>query len=422
MKSDIKRDYDVVIIGGGAAGMAAATEAVAKGLHCALLDREESLGGILYQCIHNGFGIHEFKEELTGPEYAERYVEVIRKSDIDVYVESTVVDIGVTEGKKSVIAYSRIYGVLRLTCRAIILAMGCRERNRGNIGTAGTRPSGIFTAGFAQRLINIDGYVPGKSVVIMGSGDIGLIMARRLTWIGSKVRGVIEILPYPSGLSRNISQCLNDFGIPLYLSHLVTRICGHDRVEGVAVSPLSDGKADEKKAFFLECDTILLSVGLIPENELSKKMGVVINHDTQGPFVDAHYMTSVDGVFACGNVLHVHDLVDYVSQEAKRCTDFVAAYITSALPDSPQGTVRAGSNVIYVVPNRFRFEQDNIFFFRPFIVKNNVTLSVSLNGKEIKTKKLLHVQPSEMIQLPLKQEELEGGRSGNDDVLDISIQ
>jgi thioredoxin reductase len=422
MKADIMRDYDVLIIGGGAAGMAAATQVAANGFKSALIDREDYLGGILYQCIHNGFGIHEFKEELTGPEYAERYIRAITQSDIDVYVGSTVVEIDAVQKKKTVIAYSSSYGVLRFTCRAIILSMGCRERNRGNIGTAGTRPSGIFTAGFAQRLINIDGYVPGKNVVIMGSGDIGLIMARRLTWIGSKVQGVIEILPYPSGLSRNISQCLNDFGIPLYLSHSVTRICGQDRVEGVEVSPLVDGKVDEESAFFMPCDTILLSVGLIPENELSKKMGISINHDTQGPFINAHYMTSIDGVFACGNVLHVHDLVDFVSEESKRCADFVAAYITSSLPVSSQGTVRAGSNVIYVVPNKFSVKQDNIFFFRPFIVKNNVALSVSLNGKVIKTKKLLHVQPSEMIQLILKQEDLMGGPLEKDDVLDLSLQ
>ncbi|MBN1697708.1 MAG: FAD-dependent oxidoreductase [Spirochaetales bacterium] len=415
--------YDAVIIGGGAAGMAAAVRCAEKGLECAIVDREETLGGILYQCIHNGFGIHEFREELTGPEYAERYVgEIGRRAAVDVFLNSTVVGIDAGTPKKRVIVYSPFYGVLVLTAPAVILCMGCRERNRGNIGTAGTRPSGIFTAGLAQRLINIEGYVPGRNAVIMGSGDIGLIMARRMTWIGAKVSGVTEILPYPSGLSRNISQCLNDFNIPLYLSHLVTGIFGRDRVAGVEVAPLVDGKADHKRAFSIECDTILLSVGLIPENELSKEIGVAINQDTHGPYVDANYMTSVEGVFACGNVLHVHDLVDFVSEESRRCADCVARYLTSEGPPPSQGTVKAGPNVIYVVPNKFHYQKDTILFFRPFIVKNNVMLSVSLNGKVVRTKKLLHVQPSEMVRTILKPADVEKADPGDHNVVEISLR
>lgn len=414
--------YDVVVIGAGAAGMAAALTLAEKGIKTALIDREDHLGGILLQCIHNGFGIHEFKQELTGPEYAEKYINEIKKSDIDVYLNTTVVEMVREKKKKTVTAYSARYGVLRIHCQAIVLAMGCRERNRGNIGTAGTRPSGIFTAGLAQRLINIDGYVPGKNVVIIGSGDIGLIMARRCTWIGSKVHGVVEILSYPSGLSRNISQCLNDFKIPLYLSHIVTKIYGDNRVEGVNIAPLVNGIPDSSRSFSIECDTILLSVGLIPENELSKEMGVTINYDTGGPYVDAHFMTNMEGIFACGNVLHVHDLVDFVSEEAKTCAGYVYGYIKNTLTKINQGNVTAGSNVIYVVPNKYAAAKENVFYLRPFIVKNNATLILSSRGNVLKKKKLLHIQPSEMIRFTVKQEEIKKALPAPGASLDISIQ
>ncbi|MBN2534611.1 MAG: FAD-dependent oxidoreductase [Spirochaetales bacterium] len=411
--------YDAVVIGAGAAGMAAALTLAGKGVKTALIDREDHLGGILMQCIHNGFGIHEFKQELTGPEYAEKYINLLEKSDVDIYLNTTVVEMVQEEKMKFITAYSGRYGVLRISCRAIILAMGCRERNRGNLGIAGTRPSGIFTAGFAQRLINIDGYVPGKNIVIIGSGDIGLIMARRCTWIGSKVHGVVEILSYPSGLSRNISQCLNDFHIPLYLAHTVTRIYGKNRVEGVDITPLSDGVPDTSRIFSIECDTILLSVGLIPENELSKKMGIPINTNTGGPYVDAHFMTGTEGVFACGNVLHVHDLVDFVSEEARTCAGYVYRYLQEGFADVRQGKVAAGSNVIYVVPNKYAADKENVFYLRPFIVKNNATLTLASNGKVLKKKKLLHIQPSEMIRFTVKQAEL---KVLPDASLEISIQ
>lgn len=414
--------YDAVVIGAGAAGMAAALTLAGKGIKTALIDREDHLGGILMQCIHNGFGIHEFNQELTGPEYAERYIDLIEKSRIDVYLNTTVVEMVQEKKIKLVTAYSARFGVLKIHCRAVILCMGCRERNRGNIGTAGTRPSGIFTAGLAQRLINIDGYVPGKNIVIIGSGDIGLIMARRCTWIGSKVHGVVEILSYPSGLSRNISQCLNDFKIPLYLRHIVTRIYGKDRVEGVDIAPLSDGSPDKSRTFSIQCDTILLSVGLIPENELSKKMGVAINYNTGGPYVDANFMTDVDGIFACGNVLHVHDLVDFVSEEARTCTGYVYQYLQKGLTKIRQGRVAAGANVIYVVPNKYAEDKDNIFYLRPFIVKNNATLILSCNGKTLKKKRLLHIQPSEMIRFTVKKEEIHKSLVSPDSSLEISIQ
>ncbi|MBN2442948.1 MAG: FAD-dependent oxidoreductase [Spirochaetales bacterium] len=414
--------YDVVIIGAGAAGMAAALTLSQKGVKVALIDREDHCGGILNQCIHNGFGIHEFNEELTGPEYAEKYIISLEKSPVDIFLHTTVVSVHREKKHKTVIAYSGLYGVLSLECRTIILAMGCRERNRGNIGIAGMRPSGIFTAGLAQRLINIDGYIPGKNIVIIGSGDIGLIMARRCTWIGSKVHGVVEILPYPSGLSRNISQCLNDFGIPLYLGHRVTKIYGKNRVEKVDIAPISKDESNTSKTFSIECDTILLSIGLIPENELSKEIGVLINHDTGGPYVDAHFMTNVDGIFACGNVLHVHDLVDFVSEEAKKCAGFVFDYIKKGESKELQGNVSVGANVIYVIPNKYATDTDNTFYLRTFILKNNATLTLTHNGKVIKTRKLIHIQPSEMIRFTVEKDVLNKADITPGASLEISIQ
>jgi thioredoxin reductase len=416
-----KIGFDSIVIGGGASGMSAAHRISERGHSVAIIDREEYLGGILLQCIHSGFGVHEFKEELTGPEYAERHTARLAKSNAAVYTSTTVVDITDDENGMHVLTFSSKYGVLSFDTKSVVLAMGCRERNRGNIGIPGTRPSGIFTAGLAQRLINIDGFIPGKRAVIIGSGDIGLIMARRLTWSGSVVSGVIEILPYPSGLSRNISQCLNDFGIPLYLGHTVSRISGKDRVCGVEVTPLDQGKPIAGKSFTIDCDTILLSVGLIPENELSKKAGVLINHDTGGASVDSRFMTSKKGIFACGNVLHVHDLVDNASLEAKICGGFVSEYLEDDEFDCEQNRVIAGANVIYVIPNQYSPERDNLLFLRSFIVKNDARLIISAGGNVVKVKKLLHVQPSEMIDVMLKKEEL-ATLAGSAAQMEISIQ
>jgi hypothetical protein len=299
--------------------------------------------------------------------------------------------------------------------------MGCRERNRGNIGIPGTRPAGVFTAGLAQRLINIDGLVPGRRAVVVGSGDIGLIMARRLSWVGTEVLGVVEIQPYPSGLTRNIVQCLNDFSIPLYLSHVVAEVYGRDRVSGVRVAPLVDGRPDEGRAFQLDCDTILLSVGLVPDNEISKKLGVELNPETGGAVVDAGLMSSVEGVFACGNVLHVHDLVDWVTEEAETCGASVARYLQGTY-SRVQRRVVPGANVRYVVPGRFFPAEANRFYLRSLIVKNKAELLVKMDGEAVKRKRLAHVQPSEMVSFVLKPEELPEPAAAGEPVLEVSIQ
>ncbi|MBA7583182.1 Ferredoxin--NADP reductase [subsurface metagenome] len=416
----IEKTYDAVVFGGGSAGLAAAARIAGQGYSVALLERENELGGILNQCIHNGFGIQRFKEDLTGPEYAERFIEMVEElEDVSIFLETTALE--VTPGTPhSVFAYSKRYGVVKIECRAIVLAMGCRERNRGNIGIPGTRPAGVFTAGLAQRLINIDGYIPGRRAVILGSGDIGLIMARRLTWVGVEVLGVIEIQGYPSGLTRNIVQCLNDFNIPLYLSHTVSEIRGQDRVTGVKVTPLEEGKMVPAKSFDLDCDTILLSVGLIPDNELSRKFGVSLNPETGGPFVDAGLMSSVPGVFACGNVLHVHDLVDYVSEESERCASFVVEYLNGAYHTQHHPIV-SGANVKYVIPNKYLPGMTNRFYLRSLIVKNKAELVISLQGEPLKRKKLAHVQPSEMVSFLLDEQDLSPGSESAEKKLEVSI-
>ncbi len=415
--------FDCVVIGGGAAGMAAALEVEKSGFKTAIVEREECLGGILLQCIHNGFGLHEFKEELTGPEYAERFAESVNDSPIKVFLDSTVMELSESlddKYKHELYGYSSAYGVFLLKARTVILAMGCRERNRGNIGIPGTRPAGIMTAGLAQRLVNVDGYVPGKDIVIIGSGDIGLIMARRMTWAGCKVHAVIEIQPYPSGITRNIVQCLEDFKIPLYLSHVVSDIRGKDRIESIQVTPLEEGNANYEKSFELKCDTLLLSVGLVPENELSRKAGIKLNPQINGPFVDSFLMTNKEGIFACGNVLHVHDLVDYVTKESRNAGANAVKYLQSALTAS-QYKVKSGANVRYVIPQKFTFENNNQFYLRSMIVKNGAQIEVKINNNLIKTIKHSHVQPSEMISLTLKKEDIEKLSGINDPELEISI-
>ncbi|MDR0464743.1 MAG: NAD(P)/FAD-dependent oxidoreductase [Treponema sp.] len=429
--------YDAVVIGGGAAGMAAALELDAEGFSCAIIEREDHLGGILMQCIHNGFGLHEFKEELTGPEFAERFINRTVKSKIAVYLNTTVTQFTAIEPSTldslipssnssfSVTNYSLLYcvspsGIMQITCRAVILAMGCRERNRGNVRIPGSRPAGIYTAGLAQRLVNIEGFIPGKEVVIIGSGDIGLIMARRMSWTGCKVKAVVEIMPYPAGLTRNIVQCLNDFNIPLYLSSQTTNIFGKDRVQGIEVTPLENGVLASDKSFRIDCDTVLLSVGLVPENELSRSAGIELNTATNGPLVDSFLMTNMDGVFACGNVLHVHDLVDWVCEESRRAGRYAASWLKGDRP-SLQIKTKAGSHVRYVNPSRAAPEKENTIYMRSMIVKNDAVLEVLMDNQVIKTKKERHVQPSEMISFKLGPKDFEGKKFNPDSILEFII-
>jgi NADPH-dependent 2,4-dienoyl-CoA reductase/sulfur reductase-like enzyme len=397
--------------------MAAALELEASGFSCAIVEREDHLGGILMQCIHNGFGLHEFSEELTGPEFAERFIEKTLASNIAVFLNTTVTDFGAAESPGGSGAYKELVcvspgGVLKIQVRAIILAMGCRERNRGNVRIPGSRPAGIFTAGLAQRLVNIEGYIPGREVVIIGSGDIGLIMARRMSWVGCKVRGVVEIMPYPAGLTRNIVQCLRDFDIPLYLSSQTTNIFGNDRVEGVEVTPMENGALIPEQRFRIDCDTVLLSVGLVPENELSRAAGVELNGATSGPLVDSGLMTSVEGVFACGNVLHVHDLVDWVTEESRRAGHYAAEWLMGKRPPA-QIRVRAGSHVRYVNPGSLNPERDNQIYLRSLVVKNDAVLELRHDNRTLKTIKKGHVQPSEMITVKIGPGDLEGLGAGS---------
>lgn len=426
--------FDCAVIGGGAAGMAAALEVEKSGHSTVIIEREECLGGILLQCIHNGFGLHEFKEELTGPEYAERFAEMVRETSSEVFTDTTVMEMIESELSNQdpdkypaadkpvheLFCYSSVYGVFTIRAASVILSMGCRERNRGNIGIPGTRPAGIMTAGLAQRLVNIDGYIPGKDVVIIGSGDIGLIMARRMTWAGCRVHAVIEIQPYPSGITRNIVQCLEDFNIPLYLSHTVSEIRGKDRIESILVTPTEGGRPDESKSFEIKCDTLLLSVGLVPENELSRKAGIQLNPMVNGPFVDSTLMTNRKGIFACGNVLHVHDLVDYVTAESRSAGSNAVKYLENNLP-AEQHRVKSGANVRYVVPQKYNLSGDNRFYMRSMIVKNDAVVEVKAGNRLVKSVKHRHIQPSEMISINLGTEDLEKIAGSADSQLEISI-
>ncbi len=388
---------DVAVIGAGAAGLSAAAVTAAAGRSTVVIDREGMTGGILRQCIHNGFGLRYFKEELTGPEFAQRMFVKARDAGARFQLDATVTKLKKLEdGKLQLQVLSAKDGVQLIEARAVVLAMGCRERNRGNIATPGTRPAGVFTAGSAQKLLNIEGRLPGTSAVIVGSGDIGLIMARRLRWSGIEVKAVVEIMPYPSGLTRNIVQCLHDFNIPLWLEHSVVRIYGKDRVEGVDVAPLVNGMPDMEKKFHIDCDTLLFSVGLIPENELAVNAGVQLNPATGGAMVDANYETNVPGIFSAGNVLHVHDLVDFVAEEAARA----AAMVLKRLDGEDAATTQpatAGANLKYVVPNSFFPGRRTVFSFRPLIVTDNGLLTATLGGKEIWRKRVPFVRPAEML-------------------------
>lgn len=404
------KEYDIVIIGGGPAGLAAAIAARDNGSESILiLERDKELGGILNQCIHNGFGLHTFKEELTGPEYAARFTEQVEKHKIEYVLNTMVMEIS---PDKVITAMNREEGLFDIQAKAVILAMGCRERSRGALNIPGYRPAGIFSAGTAQRLVNMEGYMPGREVVILGSGDIGLIMARRLTLEGAKVKVVAEIMPYSGGLKRNIVQCLDDYGIPLKLSHTVVEIRGRERLEGITLAAVDDrGKPIAGTEEEYSCDTLLLSVGLIPENELSGAMGVVLNPVTSGPIVDESLETNVEGVFACGNVLHVHDLVDFVSEEAAAAGKNASAYVKN-------GTQKTGGRVIslegtdgvrYTVPstiNPERMEATQIVRFRVGNVYKNCYIGVYFNNERVLHRKRMVMAPGEMEEIKLEKEKL----------------
>ena len=403
------KQYDLVIVGGGPAGLAAAVAAKDNGIdNILIIERDKELGGILNQCIHNGFGLHTFKEELTGPEYASRFIDQVMERNIEYKLNTMVMDIA---ADKTVTAMNREDGMFQIQAKAVILAMGCRERSRGALNIPGYRPAGVFSAGTAQRLVNMEGYMPGKKVVILGSGDIGLIMARRMTLEGAEVKVVAELMPYSGGLKRNIVQCLDDFGIPLKLSHTVVDIEGKNRVEAVTIAEVgSDRKPIPGTEIRYECDTLLLSCGLIPENELSKSAGVVLNPITSGPIVGDNLETNIDGVFACGNVLHVHDLVDYVSQEAAVAGKNAAQYIQNGTKaDTKRVEIAAESGVRYTVPKYVRPEEmeDNLTVrFRVGDVYKNCAIATYFDDELISKRKRPVMAPGEMEQVILSKKKL----------------
>ncbi len=408
------KEYDIVVIGAGPAGLAAAIEARKNSVERILLvERAKELGGILPQCIHNGFGLHIFKEELTGPEYAERFINELVELDIEYKLDTMVLDI---DGSKNVTMINTRDGIITVKAKAVILAMGCRERPRGALNIPGTRPSGIFTAGTAQRFVNIEGYMVGKKIVILGSGDIGMIMARRLTLEGAEVKAVLELLPYSGGLIRNKVQCLDDFGIPLLFNHTVTEIKGAERVEGIAYCQVDSNRkpiAETRK--YIECDTLLLSVGLIPENELSKRADVKLDPVTGGPVVNESMETSVKGIFACGNVLHVHDLVDYVTEESRRAGRNAAQYVKGVgASDGTVIDVKGGSGVRYVVPQKVRvdnLEEKLELFMRVDDIYKEKKLIVKIDGEKVKSVHRKRLTPGEMEHIILDTNLVKGKES-----------
>lgn len=405
------RAYDIVIIGGGPAGLAAAISAKKSGVDSVLiLERDKELGGILNQCIHNGFGLHTFKEELTGPEYAGRFIDQAKELNIEYKLNTMVMDIS---PQKVVTAMNREEGLFEIQAKAVILAMGCRERSRGALNIPGYRPAGIFSAGTAQRLVNIEGYMPGREVVILGSGDIGLIMARRMTFEGAKVKVVAELMPYSGGLKRNIVQCLDDYDIPLKLSHTVVDIKGKERLEGITLAQVDGhGKPIPGTEEEYSCDILLLSVGLIPENEISRGMGVDMNPVTSGPKVNESLETNIEGVFACGNVLHVHDLVDFVSEEAGTAGRNAAEYVKQGEKRRQGGKeikMNPVEGVRYTVPgtiNVDRMDENLTVRFRVGGVYKNCYISAYFDDERVIHRKRPVVAPGEMEEIKLTKEQL----------------
>lgn len=399
----MEQEYDVVVIGGGPAGLAAAIEAKKNGMESVLvIDRDRELGGILQQCIHNGFGLHIFKEELTGPEYAERFINELKTLGIMYMLDTMVLDIS---ENKTVSMVNSMEGVKAVKAKAVVLAMGCRERTRGALNIPGTRPSGIFTAGTAQRFVNMEGYMVGKKIVILGSGDIGLIMARRLTLEGAEVHAVVELMPFSGGLVRNIVQCLDDYGIPLYLSHTVTEIKGKNRIESITVAQVDENRRPiPGTEMEFECDTLLLSVGLIPENELSKSAGIKLDPVTGGPVVNESMETSIKGIFACGNVVHVHDLVDFVTEESRRAGRSAANYVKNQLKHGDKTILtKPGKGVRYIVPQSVTVDNldnnlelfmrvDNIYKNKKLVVKMDDYVLKTINKKRLTPGEMEHIQ------------------------------
>ena len=394
-------DHDIVIVGGGPAGMAAAVAAYDAGCRdVVILDREPQLGGILMQCIHNGFGLHKLGRELTGPEYAAVYAQMVRDRNIRIYPETTVTSVS---PEKVVTAQNR-QGILKIQAKAVILAMGCRERSRGALNICGSRPAGVYSAGTAQKLVNCMGYQVGKRVVILGSGDIGLIMARRMSFEGAKVEAVCEVMPYSGGLTRNIVQCLEDFGIPLYLSTTVIQIHGKERLEGVTIAQVDEKRQPmEETKRYIPCDTLLLSVGLIPENELTRAAGIPMDPVTNGAIVDENCQTGIAGIFACGNVLQVHDLVDYVSEEAERAGIGAVKYINGLAHAGEAIKTKPGYGVRYVLPQTISFRNEDVSVFlrvtQPF---GKVKFTVTDGETVLAVAKKLKAAPGEMEKITIK--------------------
>lgn len=401
--------YDLVVIGGGPGGLAAAIEARNNGVENILvIERDKELGGILQQCIHNGFGLHEFKEELTGPEYAERFIKKLKEKNIEYKLDTMVLEV---TPEKIVHAINTVDGYMMIEAKAIVLAMGCRERTRGAISIPGERPAGVFTAGTAQRFINMEGYMVGKKVLILGSGDIGLIMARRMTLEGAEIQAVVELMPFSGGLARNIAQCLNDYNIPLYLSHTVVDIKGKERVEGVTIAKVDENRRPiPGTEIEYECDTLLLSVGLIPENDISRKTGIVIDRRTSGPVVNEMMETSIPGIFACGNVVHVHDLVDFVSAEARKAGKAAAKFVKDEVQNGEYIELKNGFGVTYTVPQKYRVENIENFLEISMRVNNiykNMRLQVKDGDTVLVNMKKAHLAPGEMEKVVVPKKLLE---------------